>query len=111
VLEGTGKIADYPECSAKNFLSVIDKKDEVARILEKNRDIQFSITIGKDENSQGIEDCAVVSVKYTINGEEIGHAGVIGPDRMDYSKVMSVLNYIGKTLDIVAHKDNDKDEV
>ena len=109
VVEGTSKIANYPEASAKNFLSVIDKKNEVAKMLEKDSDIQFGVTIGRDEKC-GIEDCAIVSVKYTINGEEIGHAGVIGPERMDYNKVMSVLNYIGKTLDIVIHKDNEKED-
>ena len=53
--------------------------------------------IGKDETA-GMDKCAVITAKYKVNGREIGHAGVIGPERMDYSKVMSVLSYIGNAL-------------
>jgi heat-inducible transcriptional repressor len=109
VLEGASKIADYPEVSAKNFLSVIDNKKEIINLLDKKNGIEFAVTIGKDDEDRGIEGCAVVSVKYTINGEEFGRAGVIGPQRMDYNKVMSVLEHVGKTLEIVTKKDLDED--
>ncbi len=109
VLEGASKIADYPEASAKNFLSVIDDRQEMVRLLESKNGIEFAVTIGKDEQDRGIEDCAVVSVKYIINGKEFGRAGVIGPQRMNYKKVMSVLEHVGKTLEEVAKKEKGED--
>ena len=64
---------------------------------DTNNDIEFSIKIGKDE--AGIDNCAVISAKYSVNGKEIGRAGVIGPMRMDYGKVVAVLNHVCRTLD------------
>ncbi len=102
-MEGTSKLLDYPETdleSARNFLSVIDNKSMVASLVEDSDDIEFSVKIGRDETA-GMEKCAVITAKYSVNGKELGHAGVIGPERMDYQNVMSVLSYIGDALNTV----------
>ncbi len=102
-MEGASKLLDYPETdleSAKNFLSVIDNKSMVAALVEDADDIEFSVKIGRDETA-GMEKCAVITAKYSVNGKELGHAGVIGPERMDYQNVMSVLSYIGDALNTV----------
>jgi heat-inducible transcriptional repressor len=101
ILEGESKLLDYPEAnmeSAKNFLSVIDDKSSLVGLIENSGEIEFSVKIGKDE-THGMDRCAIVSAQYKVKGKVIGHAGVIGPERMDYNKVMSVLSYVGDTLD------------
>lgn len=112
-MEGESKMLDYPEASlesAKNFLSIIDNKKELSELLEEEAsDIEFSIKIGKEE-TKGMDKCAIVSAKYTVNGKEIGHAGVIGPERMDYSKVMSVLSYVGRAVNTILKRDKTKIE-
>lgn len=110
-MEGASKLLDYPETdleSAKNFLSVIDNKSMVAELIEDAEDIEFSVKIGRDETA-GMEKCAVITAKYLVNGKELGHAGVIGPERMDYQNVMSVLSYIGDALNAVIKNKGDKD--
>ncbi|MEG1613777.1 MAG: heat-inducible transcriptional repressor HrcA [Clostridia bacterium] len=108
-MEGALKMLDYPECNnvadAKNFLSVISRPNEVAHLVNNADDIEFSVKIGRDD-SGGIDKCAVVSAKYKFKGKEIGQAGVIGPDRMDYNKVISVLKYISLALEEVMDKDD-----
>ena len=42
---------------------------------------------------------ALVSAKYHVKGKEVGQLGVIGPERMDYKKVLSVLKQLGKLID------------
>jgi Transcriptional regulator of heat shock gene len=107
---GELKMLDYPECNnvedAKHFLSVIREPKQVASLVDNVDDIEFSVKVGRDE-SGGLEKCAVVTAKYKINGKEIGQAGVIGPDRMDYNKVISVLKYVGLALDEVLDKDKE----
>ena len=44
-------------------------------------------------------DCAVVSASYSVGGVNIGNVGVIGPMRMNYAKVVSVLDYIGRAIE------------
>lgn len=101
VTEGEYKILDYPEAdrdSAKKFIRAIQKRESLDSLIKDGDDIQFSVKIGK-ETMGDLDNCAVVSAKYTMNGKEIGRAGVIGPVRMDYAKVYSVLDYVCKMLD------------
>lgn len=100
-MDGQSKFLEYPEHdreTTKDFLSVIDTKERLAAIIDDGTDIEFNVRIGKDENG-GINKCAIVTAKYMVHGKEIGHAGVIGPERMDYSKVMSVLKCVSNALD------------
>ena len=116
-LEGTNKIFDYKEYedvdNVKNFMSVIDAKDKLHELIEENNDIEFSVKIGKEEGD-GLTHMALVTAKYSINGKEIGHAGVIGPERMDYKKVIKVLGQISSTLKtlsedkLIENKNKDK---
>lgn len=100
-MDGQSKFLEYPEHdreTTKDFLSVVDTKEKLAEIIDDGTDIEFNVKIGKDEKG-GIDKCAIVTAKYMLHGKEIGHAGVIGPERMDYSKVMSVLKCVSHTLD------------
>ncbi|MDE6372779.1 MAG: hypothetical protein K2L61_04475 [Clostridia bacterium] len=42
---------------------------------------------------------ALVSAKYHIKGKEVGQLGVIGPERMYYKRVLTVLKHLGKLID------------
>ena len=111
-VEGALKMLDYPEYNnvedAKNFLSVISDKDSMSEILQSGESsIEFSVRIGKEDN--GVDKCAIITAEYKLGDEVIGQAGVIGPERMDYKKVIGVLDYMKKTINSIASKD-DKDE-
>lgn len=111
VVEGALKMLDYPEYNnvedAKNFLAVISNHDSVSELLAAPEDsIEFSVRIGKEDS--GVDKCAIITAAYKIGDEVVGKAGVIGPERMDYKKVIGVLDYMKKTLGAVL--DNDKDE-
>ncbi len=106
VLEGSAKILEQPEYAnlqkAKAMLELLDAKEELVPVLKNNDDMNLSIKIGKDnEIREGMPECAIVTANYSVNGVNIGQAGVIGPIRMDYPKVISVLDYIGKTINML----------
>ena len=51
-------------------------------------------------------DCSLVTATYSASGVKIGTYGVIGPRRMDYQKVVSVLEGVGKILeDVINNKE------
>ena len=113
-MEGELKILDYPEYNdidqAKNFLSIVNHKDSLLKLVENNDDIEFTVKIGNEQG--GIDNSAIVTAKYKINGKEVGQVGVIGPERMDYNKVVSVLNYMSKAVDeVVKNKVNKPKEL
>ena len=98
-IEGKDKIFNYPEYNdvnnVKNFLSIVNDQEKLHEIVnDKDGSIEFSVKIGR-EDDETLSDMAIVSAKYKFSGEEVGQLGVIGPQRMDYKKVLSVLKEIG----------------
>ena len=112
VVEGALKMLDYPEYNnvedAKNFLAVISDHDSVSELLADSEDsIEFSVRIGKEDS--GVDKCAIITAAYKVGDEVVGRAGVIGPERMDYKKVIGVLDYIKKALGTVLDDDKDNE--
>ena len=119
VLSGADKIFNHPEYedveNVKNFLSVISDKDKIAELIEGDEDeIQISVRIGSGEDAEVPGDCSVVTATYAAGGKNLGTYGVIGPIRMDYTKVISVLESVGKALEEIARnkkkEHSEKDE-
>ena len=100
-LEGEDKIFEYPEArdvdNLRSFVSIIFKKERLHDLVTGDGSVEFEVKIG-DEESEDLKNMALVTAKYTVDGKEVGHVGVIGPQRMDYRKVMSVLRRLGDAL-------------
>ncbi len=104
ILEGENKILNNPEYTdaekVKNFLSVVTSKNKLAQLLqEENDNIEINIKIGGEEEKEVPEGCSLVTATYSASGVKIGTYGVIGPLRMDYQKVISVLEGVGQILE------------
>ena len=104
IMEGEGKILNHPEYNdsekVKNFLSVVTSKNKLAGLLADESDnIEINIKIGGENGKEMPDDCSLVTATYSASGVKIGTYGVIGPLRMDYQKVVSVLEGVGKILE------------
>ena len=73
-------------------------------IISGKNQIEISIKIGGEEDSNVPKDCSLVTATYTASGVKMGTYGVIGPLRMDYQKVVSVLEGVGKILEDMLKK-------
>ena len=102
VLGGTSNLLNYPEYAdvnkAKNFLSVLETKDRLIPLLQQNGGMEITIRIGPENGLKELEDCSVVSATYRVGDHSQGTLGIIGPTRMNYSRVISVLEYMGRAL-------------
>lgn len=105
VLSGVDKILQYPEYEdinhIKDFFSVIANKEKLINLVEneeKEGKIQVKIS-NLDADCKTEHNCSIVTASYSIHGEQIGKFGVIGPVRMDYAKVIGVLENVGKVLE------------
>ena len=54
--------------------------------------------IGDENDQKELKDFSVVTFKHKVGNKDLGTIGIIGPKRMDYSKVISVMKYISKKL-------------
>ena len=59
------------------------------------------VTIGSENKFTGIKDCSMVQATYRLNGQIVGTMAVLGPTRMEYRKVIAVMNYLHKYLETI----------
>ncbi len=100
-MEGLTNIFNIPEYSsidkAKAFIELVSKKDEFAKDMLQ-RDDGIIVTIGDENNDSSMKDCSLVTATYHVDGKLIGKIGVIGPTRMNYSEVTSIMEYLTENL-------------
>ncbi|MCL1810129.1 MAG: heat-inducible transcriptional repressor HrcA [Clostridiales bacterium] len=100
-MDGLTNIFSFPEYNdidkAKVFLQMLDKKDYFRDILI-NRDNGVIITIGGENSDEVIKDCSLITATYHVDGKMVGKIGVIGPKRMKYDEVTSIIEYITENL-------------
>ena len=108
--EGANKSFELPEFKslelAKNFVNVLDEKDLVLDILNSGVAKDINVYIGEETDNEKLKDFSIVTFKHSIGDKDLGTIGIIGPKRMDYSKVISVMKYISKKL----NNNNNKEE-
>ena len=106
-LEGTSKVFDFPEFkkidTAKNFLSILDTKEEMLEILNSGLAKDINVYIGDENENSDLKDLSIITFKHKVGNKDMGTIGIIGPKRMNYSKVISIMKYISKKLN-----ENDK---
>ena len=95
---GRTKLLDYREFDsvnkAKQLLNKFDDDNMIKKIEADNNDI--SIYIGHENNFD--DDVSIIKTKYITNNEE-GTIAIVGPKRMDYEKVVSLLDYIKHNIE------------
>lgn len=104
ITQGASQILDYPEYSdkdnAKQFLQTIEQKQKLAKMFTSQGDgMELSIKIGREEDVNLPDGCSLVTAKIGLNNSSYGNIGVIGPVRMDYKKVVSVLDHMGRLIE------------
>ncbi len=101
-LQGTRRELDLPEFNslqvAKNFMNILDEKELIADMLNSGFAEDINVYIGGEDENEELKDFSMVTFKHKIGNKDMGTIGIIGPKRMDYSKVISVMKYISKKL-------------
>lgn len=96
-MKGTKNILMQPEFNdvdkIRDIISKFEDKDVVNSIKETDNGI--NIYIGSENEFD--DDVTVIKSKYNVNGEE-GTIALIGPKRMEYDRVISLLDYIMKNI-------------
>ncbi|HML36719.1 MAG TPA: heat-inducible transcriptional repressor HrcA [Bacillota bacterium] len=116
-MDGLTNIFSIPEYNdiekAKVFLEMINQKKHFTDVL-LNRENGVIITIGAENSEDVMKDCSLITATYHINGKLVGKLGVIGPTRMKYDEVTSIIEYItdniNQTFKITGGKDDDGDK-
>lgn len=98
---GAHNILKQPEFQdlekVQHLLALLEEETLLFKLLQ--REPGTIITIGRENRLPVMQDCTVVSASYSINGRLAGTVAVLGPTRMDYAHVISVLEYMANCLE------------
>ncbi len=102
-LEGASRIIMQPEFRNLDkvgmLLKALENPQVLSSIVKKNSDTEgVGIYIGKEIEVDQLCDCSLVVCDYTIEKDHLGVLGIIGPKRMPYARIVSLVDYVSKTL-------------
>lgn len=107
-LGGTKQLLNQPEFRdverVRNLLGILEEEKVLKDLLQGGEDSGLNVTIGSENKFTGIQDCSMVQATYRLNGQIVGTMAVLGPTRMEYGKVISVMDYLHKYLKTILDK-------
>ncbi|MFA5143769.1 MAG: HTH domain-containing protein [Candidatus Omnitrophota bacterium] len=102
-LDGTSHIVEQPEF--KDFkklyciLRLLEEKQDILDLLANDVETdRLTIHMGKENHSNYLSDCSIVTRGYKVKGKVSGRVGVIGPKRMVYEKVIPTVEYLADAV-------------
>jgi heat-inducible transcriptional repressor len=95
-------LAEQPEFASVNsmrkLVALTETRDDLANLLRKRSDVSgITVSIGSEHNDPRLEKFTVVTAQYHAGGLS-GVIGVIGPTRMPYEKVISLVTHTSKLI-------------
>ena len=109
IISGTKNILKHPEFEDieqfQSVIELIENKDIIIHILDKDEEVlesekqgdDVTITIGGENRNEKLSDYSMISKEYKI-GDLKGTLGIMGPKRMNYSKIVAAVVYIAEQL-------------
>ncbi len=102
-LGGTANLMKTPEFSdikrMRALLETIEQKSRLALLLSqciREDTEEVRIAIGAENAIPGIEECTLITSRYTVDNTTQGSLGILGPTRMEYGKAISLVDYVAK---------------
>ncbi len=99
---GTMNIFNFPEYNdilkAKSFLEFLEEKQLLSNLITSFNNEGLNISIGSENVYKEAKDCSLITATYKIDNKTLGWLSVIGPTRMEYSNVVSVMAEASKFI-------------
>ncbi|GAB4323145.1 MAG: heat-inducible transcriptional repressor HrcA [Candidatus Zixiibacteriota bacterium] len=101
-VDGTANLLSQPEFSnhtaLRGVVQAIEERLPIIQMLQSRGVGEgLVVSIGREVKIQGAEGCSMVSANYRVGRIE-GTVGIMGPTRMEYAKVVSIVDYVAKLL-------------
>ena len=84
--------------TVRSVLTILEQQLVVVTLLRDVVDRGLNVAIGSETGMQPLADCALVVAPYSIDGEQVGTVGVLGPTRMNYPQALAAVAVVGRRL-------------
>jgi heat-inducible transcriptional repressor len=103
LIEGTGSFLEAPEFAdverARALFRALDEKNKLLHLLDRvQRAREMQIFIGAESEFSSAGDVSVIASPYGTGDQVLGTVGVIGPTRMNYQRVIPLVNFTAQVL-------------
>jgi heat-inducible transcriptional repressor len=101
---GTAHILDQPEFAQhqermRAVLRTLEEKEKLLRILDRCLETEgVNVVIGSESAIEDVIECSLITHTYKEGEQPVGLVGIIGPKRMEYPRMMSIVEYTANVL-------------
>ena len=103
MVSGEKNILDFPEFNdigkAREIFNTLEEKDALRSLIENASNGVTDVYIGGENEIKEMKDCSIIKTSYKVGNDIYGTIGIIGPTRMDYGQVISMLNGMAKNIE------------
>jgi heat-inducible transcriptional repressor len=104
---GTRNVITQPEFRSEErvekIFELLDRKDIIVQILNENKADGVSIVIGEENSESLMKNCSLITTTFQFEDVK-GTLGIIGPTRMQYAKIIALVQFMAETLSYLTTK-------
>jgi heat-inducible transcriptional repressor len=103
-VEGASRVYSQPDFSEhyeklQDLYRAFEEKGKIIRILDGClNSMDVNVLIGSENDIEGMGDCSFVARPYFIGDRPLGTIGIIGPKRMQYDRMISLVEWTAKAV-------------
>lgn len=102
MFDGVNNLLNYPEYSdinsVRDMLGLFDRQDDLREVLSGDASDRTNVYIGSENAVEVMNNSSLIFRTVKSGDRVIGAIGVIGPRRMDYSKVVTLVDHMSKNI-------------
>jgi heat-inducible transcriptional repressor len=87
-----------PASLVRSVLGTLEQQYVVVSLLRDVLDRGLSVAIGNEHGVEPLAACSVVVAPVTVEGENLGTIGVLGPTRMNYPQALAAVEVVSDRL-------------
>ncbi|WP_079530325.1 heat-inducible transcriptional repressor HrcA [Halobacillus hunanensis] len=81
----------------RSLFATIEQENEMADLL-RSGDQGLHVRIGHENPFDAMQNCSLITASYTLGNEQVGTIALLGPTRMEYNRVISLLSVLSKHM-------------
>ncbi|MFV8826734.1 heat-inducible transcriptional repressor HrcA [Alkalihalobacterium sp. APHAB7] len=89
---------EFRDVEKVRHLMNILEEDTLVQQIFRSESSGIQVKIGHETNMDALENCSIITASYSIGGKHMGTVGILGPTRMEYRRVIGLVDYISKDL-------------
>lgn len=108
-LSGTTNMLTQPEFKdvekVKSILDLLEETSTLTKMMNSaSAGSGIQVRIGTENTHEAFANCSLITATYSLEGEGVGTIGILGPTRMDYARVIGILNILSSNLTTLLSK-------